>query len=443
MGKDGSGVVYSGKSTIFVTKMDYVRVTGEQQISNVAIKPILSTMIVTKKNQRLDVVDALRGFALLAIVMLHSIEHYNLFFIPKWQPDWLTTLDQYTMETVWFLFAGKAYATFSLLFGFSFYIQMRNARRRGDDFRLRFAWRMLLLACFAQLHALFYNGDILLFYAFCGLLIIPASSWSNRTLLIVAGVLLCQPIDWIHLLTAHFNPAYIDTNSHFLIYAKDAERIAAHGNLWEMMVNNIGNGQLYSNTWQVEAGRICQTPALFMLGMWLGRTEKFVCNAANKRFWQRVFVTALVAFAIIFTIKVNVAPMLTHKTWISHFSLALGMPVNFTIMAMLVSMFILCWFHANNRGYRFQRMTIPYGRMSLTNYITQSIIGVAVFYHFGLGLYQYCGPTLSMLIGFVIFGIQLMWSRAWLSSHRQGPLEWVWKNLTWLPGSKQAQATAS
>lgn len=84
------------------------------------------TDLLPPLNKRLDVVDALRGFALMAIVILHSLEHYNLYCIPEGMPDWLNMLDLGVWETTFFLMAGKAYATFSLLFGFSFYIQFRN-----------------------------------------------------------------------------------------------------------------------------------------------------------------------------------------------------------------------------------------------------------------------------------------------------------------------------
>lgn len=392
------------------------------------------------RSNRIEVVDALRGFALLAIVLLHSMEHYNLFHLPQWQPEWLNTLDGYVTETVWLLLAGKAYATFSLLFGFSFYIQMRNARRRGNDFRLRFAWRMLLLACFAQLHATFYNGDILLFYAFCGLILIPASSWSNRTLLIVAGILLLQPIDWIHMIIAHLDPSYIDTNSRFAQFAVQAEHVALHGNLWQTITDNIGNGQLYSNFWQVEAGRICQTPALFLLGMWLGRKEMFIHSEKSIRFWKNALAIAAGAAVSFYILKASASPLLSQTTWVSHFGIATGLPFNFAMMTIYVSIFVLCWFAASDKGYRFQRITISFGRMSLTNYIFQSIIGVTIFYNFGFGLYNYCGGALSFLIGVAISATLIILSNKWLESHRQGPLEWLWKKLTWLPGQRTSWA---
>ena len=69
-----------------------------------------------QNSHRINVVDALRGFALLAIVLLHNLEHYNIYFIPEAQPEWLQTLDKGVWNTLFFLFAGKAYATFSLAF---------------------------------------------------------------------------------------------------------------------------------------------------------------------------------------------------------------------------------------------------------------------------------------------------------------------------------------
>ena len=62
-------------------------------------------------SSRLGVVDALRGFALLAIVLLHNLEHYNIYFIPNSQPEWLQIIDKGVWDTLFFLFAGKAYAT--------------------------------------------------------------------------------------------------------------------------------------------------------------------------------------------------------------------------------------------------------------------------------------------------------------------------------------------
>lgn len=390
----------------------------------------MNTMPIKNSGERLEVVDALRGFALLAIVLLHNLEHYNIFGSPEGVSAWLSTIDRAVTDVVFFLLAGKAYATFSLLFGFSFYIQMRNARRRGDDFRWRFAWRMLLLAGFAQLHALFYNGDILLLYAVCGLVLIPASGWSNRTVLAVAAVLMLQPYCWGKIVYALFNPEYVDTNSLFLKYAAQAEVVGRTGNLWQTLADNIWNGQLYSNFWQVEAGRLFQTPALFLLGMLAGRMELFVKSASSRRFWRRALVAGAVCAMPLYLFKTMVPPTIENITILSYYGIAIPMLYNFAFMTVLVAMFVLAWFAAD--GYRWQRFISPYGRMSLTNYIGQSIIGVAIYYHWGLGLYDKLGALASLAVGVGVFMVQWWFSRYWLSAHRQGPLEWLWKRGTWL-----------
>lgn len=393
----------------------------------------------TVSTGRLEAVDALRGFALLAIVLLHNLEHYNIFYGSEPRAEWLQQLDTMTTEIIYFLFAGKAYATFSLLFGFSFFIQMRNARRRGDDFRMRFAWRMLLLVGFSQLHALFYNGDILLLYAVCGLILIPASSWSNRTVLWVATLLMLQPLCWAKIGYAIINPDYIDTNSEFIKFAASAEEVGRNGNLWQTLANNIWNGQLYSNFWQVEAGRLFQTPALFLYGMWLGRKSLFEKSDASKTFWRKTAICAISACIPLYLLKTFVPAHISNITILSYYGIAIPMLYNFAIMAVLVSAFMLAWFCAGE-GYAAQRFIIPFGRMSLTNYIAQSIIGVTLYYHFGFNLWCRTGAFETLLIGFGIFAILLLFSRLRLATHKQGPLEYLWKKGTWLWKSPTASA---
>lgn len=386
---------------------------------------------------RLEAVDALRGFALLAIVLLHNLEHYNIFYNNDLvMPDWVNYIGNQLTEFIYFVFAGKAYATFSLLFGFSFFIQMRNARRRGSDFRVRFAWRMLLLVGFSQLHALFYNGDILLLYAVCGLILIPASSWKNRTVLFVAAILMLQPWCWAKIIYALINPEYVDTNSEFIKYAASAEFVGRNGNLWETLANNIWNGQLYSNFWQVEAGRLFQTPALFLFGMWLGRKSYFEKSASSSAFWKKALIAAAIACVPLYILKEAVPPHIHSITVQAYYGIALPMLYNFSFMVLLVASFMLIWFKAGN-GYNAQRFIIPYGRMSLTNYISQSILGVIVYYHFGLNLWCHVGALESVVIACGIFIIQLMFSSIWLRTHKQGPLEYLWKKGTWLNSRSQ------
>lgn len=101
---------------------------------------------IAETNARIDVVDVLRGLAVMGIIVLHSIEHFNFYSFPQSVPyQWMHFTDQAIWRGLFFTFGGKAYAVFALLFGFSFYIQDSNQQRRGKDFRLRFLWRMCIL----------------------------------------------------------------------------------------------------------------------------------------------------------------------------------------------------------------------------------------------------------------------------------------------------------
>ena len=101
------------------------------------------------KNTRIETVDALRGFAVMAIILVHNLEHFIFPVYPENTPAWLNVLDHGVLNVVFSLFAGKAYAIFALLFGFTFYIQWNNRKLSGKDFGYRFLWRMVLLLFFA------------------------------------------------------------------------------------------------------------------------------------------------------------------------------------------------------------------------------------------------------------------------------------------------------
>ena len=384
-----------------------------------------------KTSERLGVVDALRGFALLAIVLLHNLEHYNLFFIPENMPAWLQTIDKYAWDTMFFLFAGKAYATFSLLFGFSFYIQFHNAEKRGIDFRGRFAWRLCLLFLFAQLHALFYNGDILLLYAVVGFALIPVCKLKDKTVFWIALILLLQPYEWGRAVYAMINPDYVAVTGHCVPYAIRAQEATLNGNFLEVLRSNIIDGQLYSNIWQVENGRLFQTAALFMFGMLLGRRKYLIKNEESVCFWKKMLIGAILAFIPLYCLKTFVPDLLTNPSIQVPYNIAVPSYANFAFMIILVSIFTLLWFK-KEKGYSWQSLLIPYGRMSLTNYISQSIMGVTIYYGFGLAMYKYAGATASLLIALLIFTVQLIFSRWWLARQKKGPLEFLWRKGTWI-----------
>ncbi|MBQ5358273.1 MAG: DUF1624 domain-containing protein, partial [Alistipes sp.] len=95
--------------------------------------------------QRISSIDALRGFSLIGIVLLHCMEHFDLTSYPEYTSELMQKIDTVVYDVIRFFVQGKSYAIFSMLFGLSFFIQMDNQADKGVDFRLRFLWRMALL----------------------------------------------------------------------------------------------------------------------------------------------------------------------------------------------------------------------------------------------------------------------------------------------------------
>ena len=209
-------------------------------------------MELSTKTPRIEVVDALRGFAVMAILLVHNLEHFIFPVYPGSSPEWLTILDAGVFNATFSLLAGKSYAIFALLFGFTFYIQSHNQQLKGKDFGYRFLWRMILLAGFATLNAAFFPaGDVLLLFVVVSLVLFIVRKWSDKAILITAILFSLQPIEWFHYIMSLFNPAYTlpDLNVGAM-YAEVAEYTKA-GNFWDFLIGNVTLGQKASLFWAI------------------------------------------------------------------------------------------------------------------------------------------------------------------------------------------------
>ena len=126
------------------------------------------------KGNRIVVIDALRGFALLGVVLVHMQQHYSIFNFGAFAPteplfpvldEWISWLNRNVLM-------GRFINIFAFLFGMSFFIQMDRAAKKGVDFRRRFLWRMVILFLIGVIGSAFYSGDILSIYAFFGLILV-------------------------------------------------------------------------------------------------------------------------------------------------------------------------------------------------------------------------------------------------------------------------------
>lgn len=378
---------------------------------------------------RLHVVDALRGFAIVSIMLLHNIEHFDFYFTPAGQPTWLIGLNQGIWDTLFFLFGGKSYAIFALLFGLTFFIQSDNQAKRGKDFRGRFAWRLLLLLGFGLINSAFYQGDILTIYALLGFALIPVAKLSNKAVFWIALVLMLQPVEWINFFAGLQHPEVKMANPASWAYFAKAGDYIPRDSIIKTWIGNLTNGKTAVLLWTWEAGRVFQTISIFMLGMLAGRKKLFAASEDNTRFWLRTFIIAAIAFVPLFILKNGLPTRIASEAFRRPLVTIISTWSNLAFMLVLVSVFFIAYQKFSGR---ILNIFTSFGKMSMSNYIMQSILGSFIYYGFGLGLYKYTGATLCLFIGISLAIVQGIFSNWWMKNHRQGPLETIWHKLTWI-----------
>ena len=390
-------------------------------------------MTVNKTGKkRIEVIDSLRGFAIMGIMLLHSIEHFNFYVFPnsETQPDWLNSLDSKVWDSLFFMFSGKGYAIFAVLFGFTFSLMMSKQSKKGNDFGYRFLWRMILLAGFALVNGMFFPGEVLMMYAILGLSLFFVRNFKTQWIFIVSVLFLMQPIEWFHYIRFVMDNTYVPPTFGTGKYWN----LLKEGQLGDSVIDLITTNTLYGHKasllWALSVGRIAQTIGLFALGYWLGIKQLFLDSRANTKFWIRVLLISMISFIPLYILKLHIKDIFELKVYMRTIGVVIKMYGNLAFSLTLIASFYLLY-----KTKIFKRIAggLQYcGRMSLTAYVTQSIIGGFVFYGYGLGIGPSVSHTVSFCVGIVLFAFQYQFCKFWIKKFGQGPLEMLWHKLTWI-----------
>jgi len=389
--------------------------------------------LLGRNDSRIDIADILRGLAVMGIVILHSIEHFNFYSFPdtSFQSSFLNFTDKAIWDSLFFTFGGKAYAVFALLFGFSFFIQDNNQLKKGKDFRLRFLWRLFLLFLIGNFNAMFFTAEILVMYSLIGIILVLTCRLSDRIILLLSILLLLQPIALYNIINEIISPSDEPVKNMVGYYWKKTYAAQANGNFWETIKVNLYEGQMASLTWAWKHGRIFQTAALFMLGMFIGRRKLFKYSVKNIKIWGCVLTIAFIMYFPLIGLTNMLPDFITNKNLLFSSNLIIKSLANFSFMLILVSGIIIL-FYTFSKVKSTLMLLSPYGRMSLTNYLTQSIFGSMFFYNWGFALHNKLGVTYSFFFGIMFFLCQFLFCKWWMKSHTHGPFEYLWKKATWV-----------
>lgn len=373
---------------------------------------------------RLEAVDIVRGFALMALFLVHMIESYELY--------WADPRPGAIADTVYLLFMGKSFSLLALCFGFSFFILMDRAARRGVDFTARFAWRLTVLFGIGFVHAMVYRGDIIQLLAAVGfLLLIAHRVQSNRVLVGVAALCFLSPLLLIQLAAAIAGAGWANQLPNH--YSDPAMATYLSGGFAEYLRANLWTGQLPKWWFMIESGRLTQIFGLYLVGMVLGRIGFFarLGDYARAR-WIALAIAAAAALSLYF-LRDDLAAAFAAQ---NH-----GEAANRLFGTLLGSWFELsgtaCWALVllalcQSPARALLRPLAGVGRTTLTLYILQSLVFVPIFYGFGLGLHDDWDQGTRLLVGLGAIVAQLVLAHWWLRHFRYGPVEWVWRALTYL-----------
>ncbi|MFC3097175.1 DUF418 domain-containing protein [Alteraurantiacibacter palmitatis] len=371
---------------------------------------------------RVTMVDALRGWALLGLFLVHCVERFELY--------WLNPVPDAWFDAVFTVFAGKAFAIFALLFGFGFATIMGNSAKRGEDFTWRFAWRLVLLLAIGTLHALVYRGDILQVLALVGLLLIAFDRVkSDRVLLLLAALLFAQvPLLW-RAVAAAGGAGWAQASA---VFAGDSGlAFLATGTLADMLAVNAGPGMAAKWSFYIETGRVVEIAGLFLVGMVIQRRGLFAEAEQHRRLWLGVLGVSLLVWAAVSWAEPRLLPppppetepmVRQNREW------AIAQWRALAATGVHIAAFVLLW-HSAARPL-LGILAAP-GRMTLTLYVGQSLACVPLLYGWGLGLFDDLTHAEAVVWGLALFAAQVLFARDWFRRYRYGPLEWVWRAATY------------
>jgi uncharacterized protein len=291
-------------------------------------------------------------------------------------------------------------------------------------------------------HALLvWEGDILVWYALCGFLLLAFQKCKPRTLLIWAAIFLLIPallvgLLWALLAMASLVPEIAAMIRQELIqdpetavrHLEESIRVYAVGSYGEIFLARLGDlifmwlsGFFFAPTFL----------GMFLVGLYAGRRRIFKNVTEHVALLRRVLGVGLavgVPANLFYTFSVAISgPADVHFWWLLGSGVvAVGGPVLAGAYVAAITLLL-------QRG-AWKMVLHPFaaaGQMALSNYLLQSLVCTSIFYSYGLGLFGSVGRMVGLGLAVIIFGAQVLLSTLWLKFFRNGPMEWLWRSLTY------------
>jgi len=402
----------------------------------VGLRPVIGPV---RGQERIAAIDVLRGVAILGILVVNM----GLFSLPESLPGrqvWPNAVDGIVERLIFFLAQEKFKTLFSFLFGLGLAVQMLRAEARGARFLPLYARRLCVLFLIGTAHfLLLWDGDIVHNYAYLAVVLLVLRRRSLKALLAWAGIFLSIPVLLYSLttyysITGHINPqlgnwVLYETEGDDPQAIAETQRIYSRGTYAEMVT--LRTSEFPDDV--MPGADDAFVLAAFVLGLYAGRRRILHDIAAHRPFLRR-----MQRWGLLIGIAGNAAFVVGGSFDPSSTSVI----QNVGRMCLVVAAPAMTFFYAATiillmQREAWRRRLAPLaavGRMALSNYLLQSLICTMIFYSYGLGLFGKVRPSLGLVLTIAILLIQIPLSVWWLRRFRFGPVEWLWRSLTyWQP----------
>ncbi|MFC7321181.1 DUF418 domain-containing protein [Halobacillus campisalis] len=371
--------------------------------------------------ERLSWIDASRGLAILGIFMV-NVPAFNApyFLYGGGEFVWTSTTSQAVQTFIDIFFQASFYTLFSLMFGFGIFMMKERLELKNMNYRPIIFRRLLILIGFGAVHAfLIWHGDILLSYGVFGFILFTFFNVKPATLLISAfsmlGVLVIPLTLGLYALRDSLGAL---GNSQA---AEEAIRNYGEGNLMDIWQQNLTDWTYSNNAGTIPLLALSLIP-MFLIGAYIAKRrwlhEPEVHLTSIKKWW--------VVTGVLFILFKAGPYVIGNPEWFQLLQDNIGGSASAVFYVLSITLAFRTSF-----GRKVIYPLTFVGRMSLSNYILQSVISFFLFYSVGFGWYGEVTPLLSVLIVLIIFSMQVAGSKAWLKKYRYGPLEWLWRTLTY------------
>ena len=368
----------------------------------------------TQAQNRIELLDVLRGFAIAGVLLSNIIILSGHVFTPFADLNSMPTasFNRWLSIIAASILQGKFYPILMMLFGAGLFMQFRKSEQ--DGFLIFFSWRMFVLILIGLVHMTFWAGDVVSIYALFSFLLIPMRNMKPKSYLIVAIVMFAL----------HFGVAYAQSIAADVANVEHIAQFELPGVKPYDLINTVRNDG-FAGLWFITQKQMTflltiprylrvtpSTLLLFMLGAYLFGSGLLAGKVQKAKYLFSFLIMGLIGSYLMFYVSWSfsiIGNLFLALTYISLIAIIMGTGI----------------------GQKFLSGLAPLGRMALSNYIMQSVICILIFYGVGFALFAKLPLYQIFLIGLVILQFQILFSKYWLKKFQYGPLEGVWRRLTY------------